>query len=113
MGGEVTTAPAITGEGEGRGPGSGPTGQDPLLGEIRRRIDEAKRYPLLASRSGVGGSVGIEFRIDLKGQPAEIRIAQSSGHPILDEEAVETIRRAAPFPSYKGKLPVTLRFDPR
>ena len=92
--------------------GSGPSGDNLLLAQIRSRIEQATRYPLLAQGSGQEGKVGLNFRIDEKGHPSEINIDKSSGQKIFDEEAIATIRRGAPYPPYNKSLPVVIRFLP-
>lgn len=94
------------------GPGSGTeTGTDPLLAQIRSRIEQAKHYPALAKKSGIGGRALVRFQIDEVGQPEGIVLKQSSGSEVLDSEALGTIRRAAPFPQYKDPLEVWIRFE--
>lgn len=108
-------ASPILGEGSGQGgpgSGSGPEGGASLiLAQIRGRIERAKRYPLLARKSGISGKSLIHFRIDEKGQPQEVVLKTSSGSPILDEEALTTIRRASPFPVYENPLELWIRFE--
>jgi protein TonB len=40
----------------------------------------------------------VRFTVDRRGQLIASEVLQSSGSPILDEEALATIRRASPFP---------------
>lgn len=65
---------------------------------IRRRIEEEKQYPHWAQKNGITGSAYLSFDLLGDGSCRNIRIVQSSGSEILDEEAVNSIRRAAPFP---------------
>src|SRR5262252_8926775 len=58
-------------------------------------INRYKRYPAEARAHKVEGIVSVEFTLDRSGQILSSRVAQSSGSPILDEEAVALIRRAA------------------
>jgi protein TonB len=43
--------------------------------------------------------VQVAFSIDRAGRVLSARLAGSSGHPALDEEAVSMIRRASPVPA--------------
>ncbi len=96
----------------GPGVGSGPEGgTNFVLAKIRERIERAKQYPLVAQRSGVQGKSLVHFRIGEKGQPQEILLKTSSGSQILDQEAQESIRRAAPYPSHEGALEVWIHFE--
>jgi protein TonB len=69
-----------------------------FLEEVRSRIDRAKRYPWLARLQGIEGTTRLRFRILPSGEPAEVEIAQSSQSRLLDQEAIETVRRVARFP---------------
>ncbi len=65
---------------------------------VKQRIEEARRYPSWAKRRGIEGEVCIKFAILSNGLTQDIRIIRSSGSKVLDEEAVDTIGRASPFP---------------
>ena len=56
-------------------------------------------YPALALRRGYEGTVRIEFTVAPSGQITATRIGQSSGHSILDEAALETVRAHWQFPA--------------
>lgn len=99
------------GTGTGLGTGSGPAGNDPILAQIRDRIERAKRYPVLAKKFGLAGRSLVRFEIDEKGHAREVALKSSSGSNLLDDEALATIRRAAPFPTYPTPLEVWIRFD--
>jgi len=68
-------------------------------------INRYKRYPAEARAHKVEGIVSVEFTLDRSGQILSSRVAQSSGSPILDEEAVALLRRAAPLPSPPQDIP--------
>ncbi|MFH1859861.1 MAG: energy transducer TonB [bacterium] len=55
-------------------------------------------YPLIARRMGLTGKVVVSFVIYENGHVGDIQIKQVSGVAILDKNAVETIKKAAPFP---------------
>lgn len=86
-------------------------GSDLLLAEIRSRIERVKRYPVFARKSGVEGRALVRFQINRSGEPDGILLKTSSGSGILDQEAVETIRRAAPYPAYEDPLEIWIRFE--
>ncbi len=103
-----------TGPGQGfgpAGPGSGEGGTHAILSEIRARIERAKRYPLMARRMNIEGVSHVRFAIDASGQPQGLALKASSGSSVLDEEALSTIRRAAPFPAYEEPLEIGIRFE--
>ncbi|MBI3540574.1 MAG: energy transducer TonB [Deltaproteobacteria bacterium] len=93
------------------GTGLGDGGTDPVLTQIRILIEQAKRYPLLAQRSSLQGKALVHFQIDDSGQARDISLVTSSSSKILDDEALATIRRAAPYPPYKDPLSVWIRFE--
>jgi protein TonB len=51
-------------------------------------------YPALSRRLGEEGRVLLRARIDASGAPVELSIAASSGHPRLDQAALDAARRA-------------------
>src|SRR4029450_3022503 len=88
----------------GSGPGSPSGGGSKILAEIRKRIERAKRYPSLARQQEIEGSVRVSFSIEPSGEVSELRLLGSSGSPILDEEALATVKRAAPLPYYPNPI---------
>ncbi len=75
---------------------------------VKQRIEEVRRYPSWAKRRGVEGEVCIKFAVLSNGLSQDIRIIQSSGSKVLDEEAVDTIRRASPFPPVPEEIDSSL-----
>ncbi len=76
---------------------------------IRRNL----LYPANARRRGIEGTVLVRFVIEDRGRAADIRIVESSGAPILDGNALETIMKCS-FPPPPGgsvelSLPITFR----
>ena len=49
------------------------------------------RYPLLARRHGWQGTVEVALLVNSRGEAIEARLAKSSGFPMLDQAAVETL----------------------
>lgn len=88
----------------------GSTGSSSPMDLIRASIERAKRYPVFARERGQRGVVVIQFSIDTKGRPENIRVMKSSGFSLLDAEARNTIIRAAPFPVVKGSIDVPIVF---
>lgn len=50
-------------------------------------------YPLMARRRGQEGIVHLKIEIEHTGRPVDIKIVQSSGHQILDQAALQAVRR--------------------
>lgn len=101
-----------TGAGVGNGSGHGGAG-NPILAEIRRRIEQAKRYPNQAREQHLEGKVGLHFLIQSNGQVETVRITRSSGAPILDDAAIQAVRHSAPLPYYEGPIEFSLGFHLR
>ena len=60
------------------------------------RLARLQRYPPQAR--GVQGVVSLAFSIDRQGNVVSSRIVKSSGSALLDAEALDLIKRAAPLP---------------
>lgn len=63
------------------------------------RLQAAQRFPEQARARGEQGRAVVRFSIRRDGALGEARLAASSGSPALDQAALETVRRAAPFPA--------------
>jgi len=67
-------------------------------GKIVRKLRRALRYPKKAERKRIKGQVLVSFVVSKAGSASGIRVLRSSGSSILDQAALDTVRRAAPFP---------------
>lgn len=77
---------------------------------ILEKIEAAKWYPRVARKRGLEGVTVVKFRIAPDGNVMDIMIDQASGFSILDNAAIKTIRRAAPFPHFDSLLKVAVTF---
>lgn len=68
-------------------------------GQVVSRLRRALRYPGEARRERLRGEVHVSFSVSANGGVASARVVRSTGHQVLDQAALETIRRAAPFPA--------------
>lgn len=59
-----------------------------------------QNYPQEARAKGLSGDVRLRVTIDPTGKVKAITILESSGSPILDEAAKESVRKAAPFGAF-------------
>ena len=66
-------------------------------------LQRFKRYPLAAH--GITGTVLVQFVLNRAGDVIESKVAKSSGNGVLDREALETLRRASPFPAFPDAKP--------
>ena len=67
---------------------------------LRRRISLQFCYPAAARAQALSGSATLRFSIARDGSLAAIRVTTPSGHPLLDRDALATVRRAAPFDAF-------------
>jgi protein TonB len=65
---------------------------------IRDRILRNVSYPNKARRMGWQGKVALSFIITASGYVRDFKVIQSSGFKILDNDAIETVKKTAPFP---------------
>ena len=79
----------------------------------------APRYPFEARQKGWDGTVTLKVRVDKDGKPLNIDIQQSSGHKVLDEAALKTVKTWNFRPAHFGNMTieslviVPVRFDLR
>jgi protein TonB len=65
-----------------------------LLGQLNRY----KQYPEQARRRGQTGVATLRFTLDRDGRLLDYSLVSSSGHDVLDEEVLDLVQRAAPYP---------------
>ena len=95
--------------GAGTGDGSGGDGSD-ALARPAYGSNPKPPYPLAARRLGIEGVVMLDVLVRPDGSPAEVRVHSSSGSPLLDDSAVETVRSHWRFiPARRGSTPVESR----
>jgi protein TonB len=64
-------------------------------GQVLSKLRRALRYP----RGGRGtGEVSVRFTVSAAGSASGVRVVKSSGNPVFDKAAMDTVQRAAPFP---------------
>ncbi|MFH1029103.1 MAG: energy transducer TonB, partial [Pseudomonadota bacterium] len=65
---------------------------------IRDLIVKRLTYPRIARRMGWSGRVVLAFVVAEDGSVRSIQVRESSGYSVLDNSAMETVKRVAPFP---------------
>jgi TonB family protein len=65
---------------------------------IKDLIHKHLIYPAMAKKMGWEGKVIVSFIISSGGNAKDIMLSKSSGHEILDDNALKAVRIAAPFP---------------
>ncbi|WP_428152518.1 TonB family protein [Brevundimonas sp.] len=91
---ERNTAPLTGGASAGRA-----TASDVWDARVRARIELTKRYPGQAARQDQEDNVSVLMTLDRNGRLLDARIRNSRGFALLDEAALDAVRRAAPFPA--------------
>jgi len=78
---------------------------------LRERIQQSLRYPAVAKRRELTGTVELEIAIAADGAIAAVTVIGSSTHEMLDRAAVDAARsvRRIPFPSDVRARPLTVR----
>ena len=87
------TPPVATGPAP---PASVPSATASWQQSLMARLAKEQHYP--AQARGVQGVVSLAFTMDRHGKVVSSRIVKSSGSAVLDAEALDLIKRAAPLP---------------
>jgi TonB family protein len=74
------------------------------LARLKRRIQRLWEYPEEAVKHGISGELLILFTLNRAGSLTYIRLAQSSGYPVLDEEALRAVKVSAPFDPFLAQM---------
>ena len=77
---------------------------------VRNHLEQFKFYPASARRRGIVGEVEVAFELHAKGQANMLKVLTASGYRVLDEAALEAVRRAVPFPVERGAFHFKLLF---
>jgi len=64
---------------------------------IRDKIIKSLTYPQMAQRLGWSGRVSVSFVVAEDGGVHSLKVRESSGYPVLDTCAVDTVKKCAPF----------------
>ncbi len=108
-GGASGTPQALAQPGPDRGDPPGEFG--PYLARFRRLIQEHLVYPLAARRQGLSGRVELEVLLDPGGRVRAVTLVTSSAHGLLDEAAIEAVRRvpSVPMPDHLPRRTLRVR----
>ena len=74
------------------------------LSRLKRRIQAEWGYPEEARRVGMGGELQMLFTLNRTGTLVNIRLLESSGFPVLDNEAMRAVKAAAPFDPFPPRM---------
>jgi protein TonB len=97
-----------TGKGGGRGGsggggpgGSGSGGASPRYGE-----NPKPPYPQEAKNKGYQGKVLLQVEVLSNGRVGDIFVKESSGYEVLDQSALDTVKKWKFIPASKGRVPI-------
>jgi TonB family protein len=82
------------------------------LFRLKQRVQRVWEYPEEAMKEGISGELQIIFTLNSAGSLTYMRLVQSSGFPILDEEAIRAVKASAPFDPFlpqMGDEPLNIR----
>lgn len=93
------------------GAGMPPPEYGPYLRGFRQRVLESLAYPLAARRQGLAGTVELHVWLEPSGRVRDVQVARSSSHALLDDAAVDAVRRLGPvpFPESLPRRPLLIR----
>lgn len=94
---EQTTAPPS--------PSGGNNAMADWQGQLLGHLKTFRRYPRQAESARQQGIVLVGITVDRNGQLLKANIRQASGYPLLDAEALATVRRASPLPPPTAEIP--------
>jgi protein TonB len=77
-----------------------------LIAKPRYRMNPAPEYPTASRRRREEGVVLLNVAVDTNGSPSTITINRSSGYPLLDEAALDAVRRWSFEPARAAGVPV-------
>lgn len=80
-------------------------------GEVLARLEKFRRYPRPARVRRQQGVVYVRAQVDRQGRVLSAQIQRGSGHPVLDQEALETFQRAQPLPPPPETLPAPVELE--
>ncbi len=63
-------------------------------------------YPEIAMERGLAGKVMLKVHVQPNGKPDSVAVSKSSGHSILDEAAIKTVKQWSFVPAMRGKTPI-------
>jgi protein TonB len=78
--------------------------------EIRRRVARVLRFPKRLALLLEQGEAIVQFMVERDGRVwGDVKLLKSAGFEEFDREALEVVRRAAPFPQLPQRLLVRMR----
>lgn len=76
------------------------------LAHLRSKIGSVWQYPAEAREQGLAGVVTVRFTLARNGSLESLAMSSNSPHPLLDNEALRTVRAAAPFKPFPSAFTI-------
>lgn len=104
---ETTAAPPVTAHQAGDAPAPAQSAttsgtetgrrvaEEQLRKSILRLVSSRFNYPVLARRKGMQGIVKLQVRIESDGRISRLHVEQTSGYPVLDRAALQSLQLAS------------------
>jgi protein TonB len=73
--------------------------------KIALQVERHKGYPAIARARRETGIAELAFTIDRQGRVLASRVVRTSGSAALDQETIDTVKRAQPFPEPPPNMP--------
>ena len=74
------------------------------LGKLQYLVVSAKKYPESARKQGQEGKVTVRFTVMKNGNVKNIQLVSKTNYRDLDREAIQAVKRAAPFSSFPDEI---------
>ncbi len=68
-------------------------------------------YPIFARKNGIEGTVILQLIVSLSGDPLNVTIGETSGYPMLDQEALRTVKDWRFHPAEINGTPMVSRVN--
>jgi TonB family protein len=83
-----------------------------------RLLEKRKTYLGRARNKGIQGSVALSVTLDAAGRARQLAVSHSSGSTILDDAALDLVRRSLPFAHglgvpFKTDITIAYRLSPK
>lgn len=72
--------------------------------KIQNKIEKNKIYPQYAQDEGTEGKVKVEFIVEKNGRVKNIKVISSSGYKILDNAAMDAVKKSSPFLNISAEI---------
>ena len=95
----------------GRSQSAGRFNSTNYAGRVMAHLRRHQRYPSAARSARLQGKAMVRFTIHANGSVGDVSLVRSSGHSLLDREALAMVRRASrfpPIPSAAGRKSMTI-----